>query len=172
MGTNTVAGRIAAAGLLLVSSACFTGPVAPPAGLALDTRVLGAWDCTPVSEEADERAVLRVFRFDEQQYYAEWREGEKVDRYRAYPVEARGVKFLSVGELVPGTFPWTAVRYSVSPSEALDLQVPAKRILDMSDEAAVQALKSQADRSDAWQAFGRCVRPKPAALLDRGEGQR
>jgi hypothetical protein len=149
----------------MVVSACFTVPVAAPRGLPLDAALLGRWECTSVETESADHAQLYVLRFDQQQYYAEWREGDKVDRYRAYPVRARGVTFLGVGDLGPSSlWPWSAVLYSVREGGALSLQLPAKRILDMSDEkAAIQELKAKADRPDTWQSLARCERPKNGA---------
>ena len=160
----TTAASLPTAGVLLLASACFTVPIAKPQRSPLDPALLGIWQCTAVDDESGDPAQLQVVRFDERQYYAEWKERDKVDRYRAYPVRAGGTTFLSVGELEPSSrWPWTAVLYSVRDGE-LSLQLPAKRVLDMSDEkAAMRELKAKASRPDIWQPLTRCRRPESGA---------
>ncbi len=151
-------GVLLASALLAAAPACFSVPVAEPSALPVDGSLLGKWRCTPLDAEPDP-AELLVLRFDEDQYYAEWREAEKVERYRAYPVKADGATFLSVRDLAPtGDRPWTAVLYAVGKHGVLSLQLPAKRILDEPDDAkAVTDLRAQAGRADAWQRFADCT---------------
>jgi hypothetical protein len=155
------ASQVLAAALLVPACGCFTVPISAPQGLALDTTLLGEWECVPIETKSADRAQLQVLRFDEQQYYAEWKEANKIERYRAYPIRIKGVTFLSVGDLTPASqWPWTAISYSTREANSLSLQLPAKRILDMSDDnAAIQDLTAHADRTDTWQPFTRCERP-------------
>jgi hypothetical protein len=119
------------------------------------------WDCRPGEADATDRAQLAVFRFDERQYYAEWREDTKVDRYRAYPAKLGGVPVVSIQDLGDGSSgkPWTVLRSSLESDGSLAIQSPARRILDMNDEAAaLRELRSKASAPATWQPFARCVR--------------
>ena len=154
------AGRtLGVAGLLVILAGCFNDPVAPPVDVALDEGLLGHWRCGPAEANSSEHADLGVWRFDEHQYYAEWREDDDVSRFRAYLSEADGVQFLSVADLSAVLAPWTAVRYSSPEPGVLDLRLPAQRILDMDDSrTAARVLASHASRSDSWQFLARCRR--------------
>ena len=112
--------------LAILSSACFKEPVTPPDRSRVDARLLGEWDCRPTDPSADERALLTVLRFDAGQYYAEWKEGEKLERYRAYPGALKGLTILNVTELSDKY--WTALRASFSADGSMSLAVPATRI--------------------------------------------
>jgi len=147
--------------LLVAASSCFSTPIGPPSGLPLDAALVGEWQCEPADPASGGRATLEILRFDDQQYYAEWKEKENEERlrYRAYPVRLAGVTVLSVGDLAESRWPWTAVRYAFPKEGELVLDLPAERILDISDEkAAILELTTKADRPDTWQRFARCGR--------------
>jgi hypothetical protein len=106
--------------------------------------------------------LVTVLRFDESQYYIEWKEGEKLYRYRAYPGQLKGINILNVTELSEsGDIFWMAARASLGVDGVLSLAVPAKRLSDMGDDdARLRMFRHEVDRSDAWEDFARCVAHK------------
>ena len=144
------------AGFAILNSACFNEPVTPPDRSRLDARLLGEWDCRPPDASSEDRALLTVFRFDAGQYYAEWKEGEKLERYRAYPGGLRGLAILNVAELSDKY--WTALRASFSADGSMSLAMPATRIIDVKDDAVrLRTFRHEANQSTAWQGFALCV---------------
>jgi hypothetical protein len=144
------------AALAILSSACFNEPVTPPDPSSADARLLGEWDCRPPDPSADERALLTVLRFDAGQYYAEWKEGEKLDRYRAYPGALKGLAILNVAELSDKY--WVALRASFSADGSMSLAMPAKRIIDLTDDdVRLRTFRHEGDQPTAWQGFALCV---------------
>jgi hypothetical protein len=122
----------------------------------VDARLLGEWDCRPTDPSADDRALLTVLRFDAGQYYAEWKEGEKLERYRAYPGVLKGLAILNVTELSEKY--WTALRASFSADGSLSLAVPATRITDLTDDdVRLRTFRREADQPTAWQGLALCV---------------
>ena len=147
------------AGLAILNSACFSEPVTRPDRSRFDARLLGEWDCSSTVESSDDRALLTVVKFDAGQYYAEWREDEKLERYRAYPGALKGLAILNVTELSePADRYWTAVRTSFSADGSMSLALPATRITDMTDDdVRLRTFRREADQPTAWQVFARCV---------------
>src|SRR5215470_5888877 len=147
-----------ATALVIGAVGCFSVTAPQPEGLPLSRELLGAWDCKSADSSSSEHAQLTLLKFDDAQYYAEWKDGEKVERYRAYPVKFNQVTVLVVREVSqsPDKY-WTAVRASVEKDgSVLVLRLPAKRLLDMNDDdAALHELPSKADNPDVWQTFAR-----------------
>ncbi len=150
---------------ILLSTACFQVPATKLGRLPLDAKVLGEWDCRPAEPTTEASALVTFLRFDEFQYYVEWKEGEKLYRYRVYPGHLRGIKILNVAELPESDHRlWMVARASLGVDGVLSLAVPAKRITDMSDDdARLRAFRREADRADAWEDFARCVAHKDAS---------
>ena len=143
-------------GLAIVVSACFNEPVTPPAKSGFDARLLGEWDCRSSDPSADDRALLTVMRFDAGQYYAEWKEGEKLERYRAYPGVIKGLAILNATELSDKY--WTALRVSFSADGSMSLAVPATRITNLTDDdVRLRTFRREADQPTAWQGFALCM---------------
>jgi hypothetical protein len=148
-------------GLTMLASGCFREPAAPHGRSGIDARYLGVWDCTS-AEASAESARLTVLRFDAGQYYAEWIEEQKVERYRAYNGTLKGLDILNVTE-VSESAPesWSALRASFPADGSLSLELPAKRIIDMTgDGLRLRTFRREADQPSAWQAFARCVHHK------------
>src|SRR5688572_13290627 len=93
-----VIGSLAAV-LVLAFSGCFEVPVAPVSNRPLDPKLIGEWDCGSVEKPSEDHAQLSVFRYDDLRYVAEWREGDKVERYGAYPVQLNNTDVLNVWEV-------------------------------------------------------------------------
>jgi hypothetical protein len=130
--------------------------VTRPARSPLDRRVLGEWDCTSADPSSSDRALLTVLRFDDYQYYAEWKEGEKIERFRAYPGKLKGREILNVTELSESY--WSVLRTSFPPDGSMQLALPATRITDIAgDDVRLRTFRREADQPSAWQAFARCV---------------
>jgi hypothetical protein len=142
-----------------LGSGCFSEPVTRARRSPVDRRPLGEWDCTSADASSSDRALLTVLRFDDYQYYAEWREGEKVERYRAFWGTLKGVDILNVTDVSDSTSRyWAALRTSFSPDGSMLLALPADRITDLSDdEVRLRTLRREANQPNAWQEFARCV---------------
>lgn len=151
-------------GLALSGAACFDEPPAPGGRTAIEKRYLGEWDCTSAegAEDAEGKALLTVLRFDESQYYAEWKEDGKVERYRAYHVRLKGVDVFNVA-FVEKDAPelWAAMRATVEGDGSLAIDAPARRITELKDDAVqLRTFRREADQPTAWQPFVRCTRQK------------
>jgi hypothetical protein len=142
---------------------CFEVPVAPVGTLPLNPKLLGDWDCGSVDKPSAGHAHLTVFRYDELRYVAEWRDGDEVERYGAYPVKLSNTDILNLWELPKGsrTKYWTAVRPMFDDNGTLRILLPAKRILDMDDDrAAIRELTAKAAEASSWQPFANCTPQK------------
>jgi hypothetical protein len=143
------AARLACLGLVLAAAGCYesTEPLGPPEAGVVDASLLGTWRCVP-SLEKDSKDVARlvVMRFDRSQYYFEWREDAKVDRYRAYSTQLPGRALLNVVELKPaGTASsWMFLRVMPRREGAFSVWVVDKDAVKAAGEAA--ALKEIARR--------------------------
>ena len=146
-------------GLAMLGSGCFNEPVTPPGRGLINTRLLGDWDCSSADASSGDQARLTVLRFDAGQYYAEWKEGDKVDRYRAYLGRLKGLDILNVIEVSDsGPDLWSALRTSFSADGSMSLALPAKRITDMTDDdVRLRTFRREVDQPSAWQPFARCV---------------
>jgi hypothetical protein len=145
--------------LCILSSGCFKEPATPPDRPQIDARLLGEWDCTSSEAASEVRALLTVLRFDAGQFYAEWNEGEKVERYRAYPGDLKGLAILNVTAVSQSANRyWSAVRPSFSADGSMTLALPAQRITAIADDdLSLSTLRREADLPSAWQTFARCV---------------
>ena len=85
----------------LLGAGCFGSsiPLGPPERGEIDKTLLGTWRCTDPTQSPDKSATLRVVPFDKHQYYAEWHEGDDVQRYRVYSTPIRGERLLNVEDL-------------------------------------------------------------------------
>jgi hypothetical protein len=146
-------------GLAILGSACFNQPATPPGRSRIDARFLGEWDCSSVDVSSGERALLTVLRFDSGEYYAEWKEGDKVERYRAYHGDLKGIAILNVTEVSESADGlWSAMRTAFSGDGSMSLALPAERITDMTgDDVRLRTFRREADQPSAWQPFARCV---------------
>ena len=146
-------------GLATLSAGCFPEPATPLAGSRIETRLLGEWDCSSLEPSSTDRALLTILRFDAGQYYAEWKEGEKVERYRAYPGSLKGLPILNVTEIAGSADrPWFAVRTAFSSDGSMSFSVPAKRIADIAgDDVRLRTFRREADQAGAWLPFAHCM---------------
>lgn len=76
-------------------------PLGDPDPTLFNEAVLGSWVSQPEAQDADsDRMYLRIFRFNEAEYYAEARfEDDEPDewmRLRIYPTELEGVMFANI----------------------------------------------------------------------------
>src|SRR5258708_28516101 len=118
--------------LAMLNAACFDEPATPLQHSRLDSHLLGQWDCSSADASSDDRALLTVLPFDGRQSYAEWKEGEKVWRYRAYPGDLRRLSILNlVEEPESPNQSWSALRAALPADGTMSLVVPAKRITDI-----------------------------------------
>ena len=107
--------RAAAVLLALAATGCFEAdaPLGPPGRSALDPAVLGAWDCVPGEPGSDERAAMRVMRFDGARYAIHWQEDGRSTHYRAHPTEVGKRTLVNADEIDAGPpkEAWVFLRY-------------------------------------------------------------
>jgi hypothetical protein len=148
------------ASLSLFLAACYGAhePLGPVAKGQIDSDLFGSWECRPSDETNDERATMTVMRFDEHQYYVEWREDDKVTRYRAHSSSFAGETLMNVAEL---TRPrkdeaWVFMRYAVTDGQLKLAVVSDKAVKDLSEKAALAAIRKRAKEDSLYEAFAVC----------------
>jgi len=102
IGSGTVI-RIACLAPLLAAAACYESsePLGRPEQGIVDAHLLGTWRCEDPADVSKEVAHLVVVPFDRSQYYLEWHEDRKVERYRAYSTQLQETTVFNVTELKP-----------------------------------------------------------------------
>ena len=149
----------AVSGLL---SACYESPepLAKPGKAALDSQLSGEWLCKspPREGESQKEAVLWVIPFDSKQYFAEWREGDDVSRYRAYPTQVGHDRLLNVEELTSHLGKgWVFFRYSLGTDGTLRLSVVSEDALGgLKGKAALEAIRHRVADDSLYEAFAVC----------------
>jgi hypothetical protein len=126
-------------GLLFLGAACYESsrPLGPPERGVVDPSFVGNWRCEDPAEGSTQVAHLLVMPFDRSQYYLEWREDDKVWRYRAYSTQLHGEILFNVGELKEaGASSWTFLR-ATRHGGVLSLSVVNKDSLKGTGEAGV-----------------------------------
>jgi hypothetical protein len=95
------AARIGCLAMLLAAAGCYESPqpLGTPDQGVVDGALVGTWRCA--------KAHLFVVAFDRTQYYLEWSEDRKVDRYRAYSTPVEGQALYNVTALEPSPSPTT-----------------------------------------------------------------
>ena len=144
--------------MLAPIAACLPTPIGKPGSAPIDARVLGTWTCTSMEDEA-ETARLEVVQFDAGQYLAEWSEGEKTTRYRAFPARVRGQTLINVDELGDrGDYAhlWAVLRYQRDGS-ALTIDGLDQEILDADEKAIRRAVEARPADPSLWKRFANCV---------------
>jgi hypothetical protein len=155
LGVVTLIALVGAAG-------CYLSPIPLSApSQPLDERLFGLWRCVP-GEPSDEHAMLRIVRFDEHQYYADWTDEERVTRYRAYATILGSTTLLNVQELKDTTSvgSWMFVKYALPTTSQLTLSVAQDTAVKGGDDRA--RLDAVRKGAAAAALFG-----KPAALCTR-----
>ena len=139
-------------------AACLPTPIGKPGSAPIDTEVLGTWTCTSTDEDK-ETARLEVVQFDAAQYLAEWTEGDKTTRYRAFPVKVRGRTLVNADELADrGQYAdmWAVLRYQRDGS-ALTIDGLEQKILDADEKAIRRAVEARPADPSLWKRFANCV---------------
>jgi hypothetical protein len=141
-------------------SACYGSrePLGPVDRGQIDSELLGHWDCRPPEKESDERAALSVLVFDDHQYYAEWREDDKVERYRAYSTAVGGETLLNVVPLMSrlDRQDWLFVRYKVADSRLTLSVVHDKALKGLQGKAALRAIGRRAKEEALYTTVALC----------------
>jgi hypothetical protein len=136
-------------------------PLSKP-GVNVDPVLLGRWQCVPDPRgESDENAVLSIFRFDNYQYYAEWKEKAEATRYRAYATVLDGSTLLNVRQISPDSESekWLFIRYKVTQSKTLNLAVVnEKAITSPNENGALQEIQKRVAEDALYQSFASCTR--------------
>ena len=149
--------------LVAVLGACYESP--DPLGKVdsgrIDTRLSGGWRCMSPREALDAQATLWIIRFDDRQYYAEWREGDETTRYRAYSSLVNGETILNVEEVtlrVPSVG-WIFVRYSIDTDGRLKLSLVSDDALGgLEGRAALRSIANRVKDEALYQEVAVCTR--------------
>ncbi len=113
---------------LLVLSGCplkSRQPLGDARGAPMDEKLLGEWAAAGPGKA--EEGILRIFRFNETEYYLESFDGKdrKTDRYRGYLATVDNVRFLNVQEIAdkPSGGDFHFARISMPDDNALTLRI-------------------------------------------------
>jgi hypothetical protein len=143
-----------------VLNGCFSDPLGKPGSVPTNVELLGKWRCTSVGDGDPGEGTLEILRFDDWQYYAEWKDPEQVARYRAYGTRLGDATLLNVEEL-DGKFtpwPWAAVRAVVGKDKKLALAVVKVKALRSSDEKGMKReIRERVHDAQIYQAFVDCT---------------
>jgi hypothetical protein len=139
---------------------CFDSsvPLGPPERGEVDKGLVGAWNCTH-PKDPGKTARLWVIPFDRHQYYAEWRDGDDVSRYRAYSTRIGSTSLLNVEEL---TFRltsagWIFLRAVRGTGGVLTLAVVDKDSLKgLTGAAALQDIRRRANEDGLYSELAIC----------------
>lgn len=151
--------------LAAVLTSCYEslGPLSKP-GVSVDAALLGSWQCVPdPKEDPDKTFVIRIFRFDDYQYYAELMEEEEVTRYRAYPTVLDSSILLNVQEISQDSEneKWGFIRYQLTQSKTLNLAIVSDKAVTSKDESeALQEIRKRVAQDALYQTFASCIRQK------------
>ena len=152
---------LALAGMI---SSCYESrePLGKPGKHQLDRRLAGDWLCkAPVADDKPSEAHLWIIPFDDLQYYAEWRDGDDVTRYRAYPTVVDGEVLLNINELSfrVSSLKWVFMRYRLEGDNSLRLSIVSKNAIgDLEDTAALKAIRRRAKQDGLYESFATCGR--------------
>lgn len=146
-------------GLAVVLPGCYLSeePLALPTSRALDGRLVGAWRCVDPDEQ--EAALMWVAPFDASQYYVEWRDGDRLSRYRVYATEIGRHSLLNVTEIEsrPDS-EWAFVRYHFDAQRRLVLSLVAGEALKgLEGEAALGAIRMRVADESLYEDFAICT---------------
>jgi hypothetical protein len=143
-------------------SCCYESrdPLGKPGKTSLDLRLNGGWTCKspPREGESEKEAVLWVIAFDDKQYFAEWRQGDDVSRYRVYPTQLGRERLLNVEELTfhVGTG-WVFLRYRLDSDGTLRLAVVSEDALgELKGKAALEAIARRVGDDSLYEPFATC----------------
>src|SRR5262249_43470916 len=126
----------------------------------LDDTLTGTWQCKDPSEGSTNAASLTVMAFDSRQYYAEWREDEKISRYAAYSTEVHGIRLFNVHELkgTPKTTEWLFLRARRAGKDRLELSVVKDDALkDLREPEALRQIKQRARDEALYGLWASCT---------------
>jgi hypothetical protein len=141
-------------------SACFSDPLGKPGSVPTDVHLLGTWRCVSIGEGEQNEGTLAIVRFDDWQYYAEWKDAKEFTRYRAYGTRIGDTTLLNVEEL-DGRFtpwPWAVVRAVVGQDKKLALALVNGQALRSSDEKGMKReIRARVRDPQIYQAFADCT---------------
>ena len=141
-------------------SGCFSDPLGKPGSIPTDVRLLGSWRCVSVGESHQKEGALKIMRFDDWQYYAEWKDAEEFARYRAYGNRIGDTTLLDVEEL-GGRFtpwPWAVVRANVGQDKKLALAIVKAKALGSADAKSVRReIRARVHDPQIYQALADCT---------------
>jgi len=157
---------VAIGGLLLALAGCYESnePLDAPARGRVERRLVGDWQCMNHTHgDTPTAASLWVIPFDDRQYYAEWREGDDVARYRAYSTQVGGETLLNVEELSfkLSSAGWVFVRSNQDRAGRLTLSVVRRDALNgLTGKAALRSIAKRARDETLYELVAVCTQAK------------
>lgn len=143
-------------------SSCYQSsePLSNP-GAVLDHALLGKWQCLPEpkNNDSDDKAVLKIFQFDDSQYYVEWIEGDKITRYRSYPTVANNTVLLNVQEIseTGGDGKWVFLRYHVTQTNELKFSIVSDTaVTSKIEKEALDEIRKRAGQDNLYSGVASC----------------
>ena len=138
-----------------------TSPLSPPGSVRVEPVLMGTWRCVPDPVKPGENATLRVFRFDDVQYYFEWVEGNEVSRLRAYGSRIGQTVLLNVQELKAKdpSGKWIFVPYRLeSPDKLRVAIVKEQAVKGLPEREALGAIRRRVTDDSLYEAWQICSR--------------
>jgi len=141
---------------------CFesTKPISEPGTVPYDTSVLGSWACVPDPPlRPQDKTTLSLRNIDQYTYDANWVDGDKTSRYRAYGSKVDGNVVINVLEVAPSA-KWFFLRYKREGTK-LRLSVAQSTEIKGGYEARkMDDLRTRSGSDDLFKAFAVCTRSK------------
>jgi hypothetical protein len=146
--------------LAVLAIGCFDSsvPLGPPERGEVDKGLVGTWRCTH-PEDPTKTAKLWVIPFDRHQYYAEWRDGDDVSRYRAYSTRIGSTSLFNVEELTfrLSSAGWIFLRAVRGTGGGLTLSVVEKDSLKgLTGAAALQDIRRRVNDDSLYSEVAIC----------------
>ena len=109
--------------LMLSLCGCYVSkvPMASSANSDLDPNLIGKWEKI-VTEKDPTPVEMLVLQFNDNEYYAEYRDANELLRFRAYIVRVGEVPFINVQNIEGDERSFIFVRYSVGEDGVLTLR--------------------------------------------------
>ena len=159
MRTALAASIVAA--LSTCSAACYesSAPLSAP-GLAIDPALPGSWNCRAV--ESGDPVLVRIWRFDERQYYFEIVEDSDVDRYQGYPSRVGDQTLVNVRDLEQkgSAERWVFVRYALDGRDRVQFWlIPDTALKGVEPAQALATIRRRVGDATLYQRVADCRRP-------------
>lgn len=113
--------------------------------------------------DSDAQALLEISRLDDDHYRAQWTEHDNVTLYQAYPSLLSDSILINVKDMSPEAqdAKWVFLRYSLGPSDRLNLSIVADKAVASRDEVeGLAEIRRRVAEKDLYHPFALCIRQK------------